>query len=156
MVGLKPSHRQFVREYRSNGSNATQAYMKAYPDAQYSTARSKGCELVAKENIKSEIDRQEDKRDCKDISSRQALLDEAHETGVKASEDGQHRTRLAAIDIKAKLSGAYNQDAPDLDGYRMLIKDLTININPAPPSEGERQVEGEVIEVSKQEGEDAS
>jgi hypothetical protein len=130
--------------------------MKAYPNAEYSTARNQGSQLLAKQHIKSEIERVEAKKDEIDVGTRTYLLAEAHQAGLDASEDKQHRTRLAAIDIKAKLSGAYNQDAPDLEGYRDLIQSLTINQTTINVSSGETHEDstGEAIDVTSIDGMD--
>lgn len=54
-----PSHKLFVAYYLQRGSitfrNATQSYLKSYPKAQYSTAKTKGSQLVAKGNISDAI-----------------------------------------------------------------------------------------------------
>lgn len=133
---MKPAHKTFVREY-SKSSNATQSYMKAYPDSSYQGAASNANRLLKKDKVISAIDRAEDRKDVLDLGSREFLLNEAHEAGLAATADGQHRTRLAAVDVKAKLSGAYNQDAPDLEGYRDLIQNLTINVTASTPEPSE-------------------
>jgi hypothetical protein len=120
--------------------------MVAYPNASVETAGVEACRLLKLPNIQQAIERAEDRKDVLDIASRSFLLEEAHGVGVKAGGDGQHRTHLAAIDIKAKLSGAYSQDAPDLEGYRTLINSLTINVNPPQTSEDSS---GEVIDVER-------
>ena len=37
--------------------NATQSYLKAYPEATYNTARTEGCKLLAEPNIRKYIDK---------------------------------------------------------------------------------------------------
>ena len=145
---LKPSESRFVREYRKPGSNKTKAYLKVNPDVTRGSASTLGGRMLKKVEVQKAIERAEDREDCKDVGSRAYLLQEAHEVGLAASQDGQHRTRIAAIDTKAKLSGAYSQDAPDLEGYGKLLQGLfkgaTINVNTPQTSEDEH---GEVIEV---------
>ncbi|MHA1342355.1 MAG: terminase small subunit [Promethearchaeota archaeon] len=53
---LSDKHKLFVKNYIKNNGNQTRAYMDSYPKAKYATARSKGCELVTKDNVKAAID----------------------------------------------------------------------------------------------------
>lgn len=50
MPKLKPQHQKFVEEI-AKGKNQTQAYMIAYPNASYGTARMAATNLIAKPNI---------------------------------------------------------------------------------------------------------
>ncbi len=53
----RPRQEKFVQEYLSpeNSSNGTQSYLEAYPKANYDTARSNACQLLAKTNIQERI-----------------------------------------------------------------------------------------------------
>lgn len=52
---LTGKQKTFVAEYISNGKNATQAALKAYPDVTYNTARYTGSTNLAKPNINEAI-----------------------------------------------------------------------------------------------------
>ena len=53
---LSDRHKILVLNYIKNLCNKTRAYMDTYPKAKYDTARTKSCELFAKDNIKAAID----------------------------------------------------------------------------------------------------
>ena len=50
---LKKQHQEFVVNLRVLGMNQVQAYMKAYPDAKYDTARANSSKLLANANIQA-------------------------------------------------------------------------------------------------------
>lgn len=52
---LKPAHQTFVRRYIGNGGNATQAYMKAYPNAKERSAWSSASRLVRQGKVRRAI-----------------------------------------------------------------------------------------------------
>ena len=46
----------FINEYLTNGLNALQAYLIAYPNASYATAHTNSANLLAKTSIRQYID----------------------------------------------------------------------------------------------------
>lgn len=54
--------------------NATQSYLKAYPEATYDTARTEGSKLLAKPNIKKYIDEQMEKKQDERIMKQDEIL----------------------------------------------------------------------------------
>ena len=50
------NQRKFIEEYLKY-LNATQAYLIAYPNAGYKTARVNSCKLLARKDIKEEVER---------------------------------------------------------------------------------------------------
>lgn len=53
--GLKREWVMFIDEYLRNGFNATQAYMKAYPECKETSAIKQACLLLKNSNIRNEI-----------------------------------------------------------------------------------------------------
>lgn len=53
--GLRLSWVKFIDEYMANGGNATQAYLKAYPESSERAARSSAPVLLARPSIREEI-----------------------------------------------------------------------------------------------------
>jgi len=64
----------FANEYIANGQNATQAYLKAYPDVTEETARVNGSKLLTNTNIRAYIDAELKKIEEKAILSRDEIL----------------------------------------------------------------------------------
>ena len=54
--------------------NATQSYLKAYPEASYATANVEGCRLLAKPSIKNYIDEQMAKKQDERIMKQDEIL----------------------------------------------------------------------------------
>ena len=74
MKELKLKHKLFANEYISNGQNATQAYLKAYPDASYETANVEGSKFLRKPSIRAYIEAELKKIEEKAILSRDEIL----------------------------------------------------------------------------------
>ena len=73
MVNVKREWQIFADEYIIN-LNATQSYLKAYPEATYNTARTEGSKLLAEPNIKSYIDEQMAKKQDERIMKQDEIL----------------------------------------------------------------------------------
>ena len=70
---MKKEWQIFADEYIIN-LNATQSYLKAYPEATYNTARTEGSKLLAEPNIKSYIDEQMAKKQDERIMKQDEIL----------------------------------------------------------------------------------
>jgi len=105
-----PKQQRFILEYIANGLNATQAALKAYPNATYATARVIGCENLTKPNVKGEI---ELLLRTNDLTLRDALRPLVE--GLKATDgfgNPDHRARLQAGAQLMKLHGVNNEGEP--------------------------------------------
>ena len=88
--------------------NATQSYLKAYPEASYATANVEGCRLLAKPSIKNYIDEQMAKKQDERIMKQDEILmlltsiarGEQTEQTLQLCGDG--RQELVDKDISAK------------------------------------------------------
>ena len=70
---LSKSQKIFADEYLID-LNATQSYLKAYPEATYNTARTEGSKLLANPNIKAYIDEQMAKKQDERIMKQDEIL----------------------------------------------------------------------------------
>ena len=70
---MKREWQIFADEYII-GLNATQSYLKAYPEAAYNTARTEGSKLLANPNIKNYIDEQIEKKQDDRIMKQDEIL----------------------------------------------------------------------------------
>ena len=64
--GLKLQWLKFISEYIKNGGNATEAYLKAYPEASKETARRNGSRLLTYTDILEEIKNRYDEQTVTD------------------------------------------------------------------------------------------
>lgn len=70
---MKKEWQIFADEYIIS-LNATQSYLKAYPEASYATANVEGCRLLAKPSIKNYIDEQMAKKQDERIMKQDEIL----------------------------------------------------------------------------------
>ena len=120
---MKKEWQIFADEYIIN-LNATQSYLKAYPEATYNTARTEGCKLLAEPNIKAYIDEQMAKKQDDRIMKQDEILmlltsiargEQTEQTlkGVGMGEqvlvdkDAQLKDRIKALELLGKR---YAQD----------------------------------------------
>ena len=117
----------FVAEYCMNGNNATQAYLKMSPDVQENTAGTEGHKLLKQPEIMGMLAKVNAKYDVSSVSTRDYLIQEAHEIGLKSKEIQEFGTALRAVDTKAKLSGAYQSEVGEVDAYKAVMSKLVVN-----------------------------
>ena len=104
--------------------NATQSYLKAYPEATYNTARTEGCKLLAEPNIKAYIDEQMAKKQDERImkqdeilrlltsiargeQTEQTLKGEGNGFQILVDKDISAKDRLKALELLGKRYGTF-------------------------------------------------
>lgn len=104
--------------------NATQSYLKAYPEATYNTARTEGCKLLAEPNIKAYIDEQMAKKQDERImkqdeilrlltsiargeQTEQTLKGEGNGYQILVDKDISAKDRLKALELLGKRYGTF-------------------------------------------------
>lgn len=104
MKELNNKQKIFCREYVKNGNNATQAYMKAYPDSSEKSAKDNASRLIAKDSIQNYIQELQGKMEDKEIMSAKERM-----KWLTNLIDGKETTsdKLKAIEILNKMSGEY-------------------------------------------------
>ena len=97
----------FIETYFNNGFNATQAYMTAFPDATYKSARYSGYRLMASEHIKPEIERIWAEIKALNIVTREEIMIALKELMDQSIDNGNATDLIKAIDTINKMTGAY-------------------------------------------------
>ena len=104
--------------------NATQSYLKAYPEATYATANVEGCRLLAKPSIKNYIDEQMAKKQDERImkqdeilrlltsiargeQTEQTLKGEGNGFQVLVDKDISAKDRIKALELLGKRYGTF-------------------------------------------------
>ena len=107
--------------------NATQSYLKAYPEATYNTARTEGCKLLAEPNIKNYIDEQMAKKQDERImkqdeilmlltsiargeQTEQTLKGEGNGFQILVDKDISAKDRLKALELLGKRYGTFAEN----------------------------------------------
>lgn len=123
MINLKREWQIFADEYIIN-LNATQSYLKAYPNVTEDTARTNGCKLLANTNIKKYIDKRlaskEDERIMKQDeilmlltaiargeATEQTLKGEGQGYQILVDKDISAKDRLKALELLGKRYGTF-------------------------------------------------
>lgn len=125
MVNVKTEWQIFADEYIIS-LNATQSYLKAYPNATYNTARTEGCKLLAEPNMKAYIDEQMAKKQDDRIMKQDEILrtltaiarGEETEQTLKGEGNGFQilvdknigaKDRLKALELLGKRYGTFTE-----------------------------------------------
>ena len=123
---MKTEWQIFADEYIIS-LNATQSYLKAYPEATYNTARTEGCKLLAEPNIKNYIDEQMAKKQDERIMKQDEILmiltaiarGEATEQTLKGEGNGFQilvdkgvgaKDRIKALELLGKRYGTFSDN----------------------------------------------
>lgn len=116
---MNNQRKEFCREYVKNGSNGTQAYLKAYPKSKSDTARKKASHLLTIVDIKEYIEQLQQKAENKAIMSIQARqeyltkiitgeeLDRYYTMAGPIDAEANLTTKMKALDILNKMTGQY-------------------------------------------------
>lgn len=99
--GLRLAWIRFIDAYLENGGNATQAYLKAYPESSSQSARAHAPRLVAKGSIRQEINNRLETQKVTDDFIIAGLADIA----VSFRKDKTIMAAVKAIEVLARIKG---------------------------------------------------
>lgn len=120
-------HLSFCEEYLRNGLNATQAYIKTYPDSSYDAAKSSAALLLTNPNIRKYIaDKREESSKSLKISKEmliQDLLDIKN-----ANLGGKSSLAIRAIEVINRMQGYNEPEKSDITTNGDSINEININI----------------------------
>ncbi len=118
------NHKQkhFIREYTTNGHNATKAYKTAYPDCNGGWDRL-GPRLMSKDEIRAEIDRIEAKVEEKTDISREMLVTEMYDIIKDATSNKADKTRAASL--IADMQGYKREAAPNKEMEQAIAQRMS-------------------------------
>jgi len=134
----------FISIWFSNGFNGTQAYRMAKPDCTEETARVAAAKLLAKDNVKSEIELRKlaiRNRENIDlgflVSELKSIIYELKPyDAVEYNNEGRvinkkdYKSIIAAINTLAKIGGFDNHTQKiEIDNINETPQEITININ---------------------------
>lgn len=95
-------------EHYAFKSNATQAYLLAYPDAKYSTAKTEGNKFLSNPDILAEIDRQKEILAYKyDISKETMIKEIKRKLAQMDGDQFNNPTYAKLLDMLNKMGGHY-------------------------------------------------
>lgn len=102
---LTPKQKAFVREYKANGGNGTQAAIKAgYSEK---TARKIASENVTKPDIREALEKEEKKLQEKYEYTIDDMVRELDDVKMKADSEQNRQAQIKAIELKGKAFGLF-------------------------------------------------
>lgn len=133
-IKITPKEESFIVAYFEENQNATRAYMKCYPAAQYNGARASASQLLAKPNIRAEI--------TKRLSEKAISVDEA----LARLGDMARATHLPFIKIDNDGFVYFDFSQPGASEHMYLIKKIKTKRERRLDSD-KKEWEGEWVEV---------
>lgn len=102
---LTPKQKAFVREYKKNGGNGTQAAISAgYSE---DSARAISCENLTKPYIQEAIAQEEKKMQEKYEYTIDDMVKELDDVKIKADAEQNRQAQIRAIELKGKAFGLF-------------------------------------------------
>jgi hypothetical protein len=140
---LTPFETAFLAEYRSNGYNATRAYLAARPDVQYTTATVNSCKLLQEPRMVRAIQAIQSDALKTSAVNKQGILLRAGTVVDKAEDAEQYSAALKGLELQAKLIGAFEDDADSEAKYSKFLTIVQNNvvINTTNNSKAKQQVD---------------
>lgn len=102
---MTPKQKAFVRAYKTNGGNATQAAIKA--GYSQKTAYSIGEENLRKPEIKQALEEEEKKIQQKYEYTLDDMVRELDDVKMKADSENNRQVQIRAIELKGKAFGLF-------------------------------------------------
>ncbi len=121
MQELTTKNKRFIEEYVIDFNASRAAISAGYSEK---TARSIGCELLTKPDIRSAIKQQLEQLSADSYISREVILTGLLKEAMGRGDDSSSNSRVSAWDKLAKLSGLYTDTAPQTS-VDDIIRDIT-------------------------------
>jgi phage terminase small subunit len=120
---ISPTHEKFAQHYAHYGV-ATQAYMFAFPNAKYKTARELGMRLLKRPEVIEKIEQLKEEFATKYNQSKEGTIRDLIDSAEQAKEFGQFAAYAKMRDMIIKMCGFYEPDKQEI-----VHKGITINYN---------------------------
>ena len=121
---INDKQKHFIREYTTNGHNATKAYTEAYPDCN-SGHKQAGSRLLTDVDIRAEIDQIEAKRAIKMDVSREKQMDRllaAYDMAVTQGNVSGIKQILSEINL---MQGYQRENAPNKEMEQAIAQRMS-------------------------------
>lgn len=133
-MGKKITHKKLTEaqikfcEHYAFKTNATQAYLLAFPDCAYNTAKTEGNKLLTKPDILAEINRQKEiLADKYDISKETMIKEIKRKLSEIDYDDFNNPTWAKLIDMLNKMGGHYTQKVDITSGGNPISINLKLD-----------------------------
>jgi len=125
LKSLNDNHIRFIEHYIMYG-NATQAYLVAYPNTTYTSAKADGWMLLQEPLIKDELEDRREKLAIANQITKTDIINELVDSAYLAKSDGKYNDYAKMKDMIIKMFGYYEADKVEHLGMPISI---TLNLN---------------------------
>ncbi len=122
---LKPQHNKFAEHYAEHG-NATLAYMFAFPNTTYASARVLGSNLLTNLNIQDIIEHKKQEFNSQYMLSKEQTVRDLIDSAEEAKQFGQFAAYAKIREMVIKIQGLYPDPKLDITSGGEKIN---INLN---------------------------
>jgi phage terminase small subunit len=137
-MALSAKHEKFCREYLVD-LNATQAYIRTYPDVSQKSAEASGPRLLGDVRVKERIaELKEEYRKNNEISV-EWVLNGLKKEALREGEDATHSARVAAFNLLGKHLGMFEDRlkvenvTPPAGPVEITFEVVTVDVVSQPP-----------------------
>jgi len=99
-------HKRFVEEYMIDG-NGQNSYSRIYPNATLKTAKEAACKLLKRNDVKMELEKNQDERMKNIMWSVEDILQQIKD--IAQSDDSSTHEKLKALELGAKSLGLFRE-----------------------------------------------
>ncbi|HEY0031266.1 MAG TPA: terminase small subunit [Bacteroidia bacterium] len=118
---LTPAHYRFTEHYATH-SNATQAYLHAYPRSTYATAKANGFKLLANTDINNAIQKKKEELALKYNITKERIISELIDTSEIALRKGNYNAYASLMNTVIRMLGYFVTTKIDNTGEPVIIK----------------------------------
>jgi len=111
----------FVKHYMTNGYNATQAYLSAYPDSSYDSAKSSSTDLLANPYIKEYLQKEQEEVADALLITKEKLINKLLEI---INSDGRQSDKVSAMKLLSDMTGFKDIKRIDITTGSKSLADL--------------------------------
>ena len=130
---MTPAHHKFCEHYVEY-SNATQAYLFAFPNVTYGTAKTEGSEMLTKPDIKEKIEQLQEEFITQFRQDKLRMIRDLTVSAEEFKKMGDNANYMKAKAEISKLAGLYEPDKQDhtTNGKDMNVINVHIIESPKP------------------------
>jgi len=111
----------FIKHYMTNGYNATQAYMSAYPDSSYEAAQSSSSDLLGNPIIKEYLQKEQDEVADALLLTKEKIINKLMEI-IRGT--GRESDKVSAMKLLSDITGFKDIKRIDITTGGKSLSDL--------------------------------
>ena len=126
---LSPAHAKYCEHY-AEYSNCTQAYLFAFPNVKYSTAKTEGPKLLTNPVISEKIEQLKEEFECQFRQDKNRTIRDLIVSAEEAKSIGEWATYAKLRDMVARISKFYETKVDITSGGEKISIELNLGNDP--------------------------